>query len=112
MNVPVQLEAIDRETLTRLVRRVIQSAKVEVLDWQFRPLGGGFGNPVSLGLYRFSGKGKDRGETVLWSLVLKVIQSPANVGASDMGEGRDQTHWNYWKREMHVYRCGLSIAMV
>ena len=32
-------------------------------------------------------------------MILKLIQSPANVGWVDMGEGEDQTHWNYWKRE-------------
>ena len=24
-----------------------------------------------------------------------------------MGEGEDQTHWNYWKRELYVYQSGL-----
>ena len=108
MNALVPPEAVDGESLTPLVRRVLQSATAEVLDWQVHRLGGGFGNPVSLGLYRFAGKGQDRGETVPWSLVLKIAQSPANVGASDMGEGEDQSHWNYWKREMYVYHSTFA----
>jgi len=107
MDMPAQLEAIDRETLTRPIRRMLQSDTVELLDWQFRPLRGGSGNPVSLGLYRFAGSGRDQGKAVPWSLVLKVAQSPANVGATDMGEGQDRTHWNYWKREMYVYQSSL-----
>jgi hypothetical protein len=104
MNIPVELEAVEKGTLTCLVRRALKSATVEVQDWGIHPLGGGFGNPVSLGLYHFAGRGKDRGVTVRWSLVLKMIQSPANVEESDMGEGKDQTHWNYWKREKYVYQ--------
>jgi hypothetical protein len=105
--VPAQVEAIDRGTLTDPVRRMLQSSTAEVLEWQVRPLRGGFGNPVSLGLYRFAGEAQDRGCVVPWSLVLKVAQSPANVGASDMGEGEDETHWNYWKREMYVFQSDL-----
>jgi hypothetical protein len=107
MNIPDELEAVDKETLTCLVQRMLRSATVEVQDWEIRPLGGGFGNPVSRGLYHFAGVGEDQGEVVQWSLVLKMIQSPANVGAIDMGEGKDQTHWNYWKREKHVYQSDL-----
>jgi hypothetical protein len=29
------------------------------------------------------------------------------VGAEGMGEGPDQTHWNYWRRELYVYESGL-----
>lgn len=107
MDVPAQLKAVDRVALTRPIRRMLSSDTVEVLDWQFRPLRAGSGNPVSAGLYRFAGSGQDRGETVPWSLVLKIAQSPANVGATDSGEGQDRTHWNYWQREMYVYQSGL-----
>lgn len=93
--------------MTGPVRRMLQSDTLEVLGWQVRPLGGGFGNPVSLGLYGITGSGQDRGEVVTWSVVLKVAQSPANVGEVNMGEGDDPTHWNYWKREMRVYQSGL-----
>jgi hypothetical protein len=61
MDIPTQLEAIDRETLTRPIRRMLSSDTVEVLDWQFHPLRSGSGNPVSAGLYRFSGSGQEHG---------------------------------------------------
>jgi hypothetical protein len=107
MHAETQIRTIDRATLTAPVRSALRSDTAEILDWRSSPLGGGVGNPVSLGLYRFSGTGEDRGEPVTWSLVLKMAQSPANVGAVDMGEGEDPTHWNYWKREMLLFQSDL-----
>ena len=80
---------------------------LQLQDWRVTQLGGNAGNPVSLGLFRYEGVGQDEGETVAWSVILKVLQSPANVGWQNMGEGEDQTHWNYWKRELYVYQSGL-----
>jgi hypothetical protein len=107
MDAEVQLRTIDATTLTAPVRSALGSSTVEILDWRSSPLRAGVGNPVSLGLHRFSGSGQDRGAAVTWSLVLKMAQSPANVGAVDMGEGEDPTHWNYWKREMHLLQSDL-----
>ena len=77
MNIPPEVEAVGEGTLSYLVRSAEQSASVELRDWEVHLLGGGYGNPVSLGLYRFAGNGTDRGTTVQWSLVLKMIQSRA-----------------------------------
>ncbi|MGD9030993.1 MAG: hypothetical protein PVG25_14400 [Anaerolineae bacterium] len=107
MNATTQLRAIDARTLTAPVRSALRSDTVEIDDWQSSPLGVGVGNPVSLGLHRFSGTAHDRGEPLTWSLVLKMAQSPANVGALDMGEGDDPTHWNYCKRELYLYQSDL-----
>lgn len=107
MNSLSVFQAIDKTTLTELVRRAVQSETVEIGKYQVSQLAGGMGNPVSLGLYRFSGLGLDRGRPVAWSLVLKAIQSPANVGETDMGEDDShQTHWNYWRREFLIYQSG------
>jgi hypothetical protein len=38
---------------------------------------------------------------------LKVAQSPANVGITNMGEGPDESHWNYWRREPLLFASGL-----
>jgi hypothetical protein len=70
-------------------------------------LGGGAGNPVSVGLYRLAGSGQEGDTQVAWSIILKILQSPANVGWENMGEGDDPSHWNYWKRELLVYQSGL-----
>jgi hypothetical protein len=107
MDVATQLRTIDRVVLTDPVRSALRSDTVALLDWQSSPLASGVGNPVSLGLYRFGGSAQDRDETVPWSLVLKMAQSPANVGAVDMGEGDNPTHWNYWKRERYLYESDL-----
>lgn len=101
------LQSIDESRLTPVVRQTSHHGTLQVRDWRVKQLGGGAGNPVSAGLYRFEGTGRDGDEAVPWSVVLKVLQSPANTGWTDMGEGEDQAHWNYWKRELFVYQSDL-----
>jgi hypothetical protein len=101
------VQSIDASTLTPVVCQCLHRDNFQILDWHASQLGGGAGNPVSVGLYRFEGIGQDRGERVTWSVILKIIQSPANVGWQNMGEGEDQSHWNYWRRELLVYQSGL-----
>jgi len=98
--IPSQLGAIDRETLTPLVRRATSRTDVDVVDWQSHPLHGGW--EATSSLYRFSGEGRDRDTTIHWSLVLKVMR--ASPGRED------PHHWNYWKREFLAY--GLNLAML
>lgn len=99
-----EFQSIDAALLEPVARRASGRAEMRIRDWQVSQMGGGAGNPVSVGLYRFSGSGQDGGESVPWSVVLKVIQSPAKAGWVDMGEGKDPGHWNYWKRESAVYQ--------
>jgi hypothetical protein len=101
------IQSIDASTLMGVVRKALHRDTFQIVDWRVSQLGGGAGNPVSVGLYRFEGTGQDQSETIAWSVVLKIIQSPDNVGQSNMGEGDDQTHWNYWKRELLVYQSGF-----
>jgi hypothetical protein len=101
------IQSIDVATLTGVVRRALGREVSLPAGWQVTRLGGGVGNPVSAGLYRYSGVAQDGDALLSWSVVLKILQSPANVGWKDMGEGEDQSHWNYWKREPLVYRSGL-----
>jgi hypothetical protein len=98
------LPAVELDHLTAIVRRCTGSVSFQIIDWQIRQLGGGIGNPVSVGLYRLQGSGWAAETRSDWSVILKVIQSPANVGQTGMGEGDDLAHWNYWKRELWVYR--------
>lgn len=95
---------IDPDQLTAIARLACDQAKLELEDWQATQLGGNAGNPVSLGLYRIAGQGRVEGVKQEWSVVLKMIQSPARLGWVNMGEGDDPRHWNYWKREMYAYR--------
>jgi phosphotransferase family enzyme len=101
------IQSIDVSTLTPIVRQLVHRNTFSIQDWHVSQLGGGVGNPVSLGLYRFEGIAQDQDERIAWSVILKIIQSPANEGRENLGEGDDQTHWNYWKREPLVYRSGL-----
>lgn len=105
------LQSIDTATLTPIVRKALNRDHIQLRDWHMKQLGGGMGNPVSVGLYRFEGTGQDGNEEVAWSVVLKILQSPLNVGWLNMGEGDDQTHWNYWKRELFVYQSGWLDAL-
>ena len=113
METPISsfLQSINASTLTPIVRQSLRRDSFQLQSWQINQFAGGFGNPVSLGLYRFEGTGQDREEQVPWSVILKLIQSPANVGWGDMGEGEDQTHWNYWKRETLVYQSDLLATL-
>ena len=110
-NAAASVQAVDIAILKPIVRKALGRDTFEIQEWSFRQLGGGIGNPVSVGLYRFEGTGQVEGETLRWSVVLKIIQSPANVGQPELGGGDDQSHWNYWKREPLLYQSGLLDAL-
>ncbi len=101
------LQSIGQPALIDIARQSSGVADLELEQWRVTRIAGGLGNPVSAGLYRVGGDGRSGGEPVRWSTILKVIQSPANAGWTNMGEGDDPTHWNYWKRELLVYRSAL-----
>lgn len=100
------IQSIDLGQVTAVARQAAGRETLHIQEWRADPLGGGLGNPVSVGLYRFAGVGEDGGEPVAWSAVLKILQSPANAGWVNMGEGDDPSHWNYWQREPLIYRSG------
>jgi hypothetical protein len=92
----VRLAAIDQATLTPLVQSTLGSQTVEVLDWECEQLHGGIG--VGTAIKRFAGQGRDREQTLSWSLILKVLRpegGKTNVSA-----------WNYYKREADAYQSG------
>ena len=65
-----EIQAIDRATLTPLVRRARRSDGVEIDDWTCRPIYGGAAN---MGVYRFAGNGRDHGQPIEWSIILKAL---------------------------------------
>ena len=91
-----QLAAIDRATLMPLVQSALNSETVEVIDWKCEQLHGGIG--LGTAIYRFVGQGRDQGQMVPWSLILKTLHPQVS--------GDDPSAWNYYKREADAYQSG------
>lgn len=105
-DVPSVLRSINESKMSTIVRQALNRSNFRIQGWRARKLEGVSGNPACLGTYRFEGVGSDRNEWLDWSIILKIIQSPANLGYDNLGEGQDQSHWNYWKRELLLYQSG------
>jgi hypothetical protein len=105
-DIPATLNSINESGLSSVVRQSLKRDNFQIQGWRVRNLEGNGGNPASLGLYRFEGVGVDRSEWLDRSVILKVIQLPANQGFVKEGEGVDPTDWNYWKRGLLVYQSG------
>jgi hypothetical protein len=91
------LDALDRATITPLVRHVLEDEGAEILNWRYQPVEGGFGH--AYGVYRFQGQAQTGNETHEWSLILKATGPSAG--------SQEPTAWDYWKREALVYQSGL-----
>ena len=101
-NALANLPKIDQDVLAGVVRTMLSTEAAEIESWQINQIGGGAGNPVSAGIYRVQGIASDKSLKIPWSVILKVLQSPENLGMEEMGGGEDPTHWNYWKRSSHA----------
>ncbi len=90
------LDAINKATLTPLMRSALNSATAEVTKWGYEQLhtGAGWGTAV----YRFSGEARDGDRDVPWLLILK--------GLRPEGGSPDPSAWSYYKREADAYRSG------
>ena len=91
-----QLAPIDHSMLTAPVRSALNSETVEAIDWDYEQLHGGAGTGNAV--YRFQGQGRDRGQELSWSLILKT--------AHPEGDNARISAWNYYKREADAYRSG------
>jgi hypothetical protein len=105
-DIPSVLRSINDSKMSAVVRKALNREDFRIQGWQARKIDGGSGNPISLGTYRFEGVGNDHDEWLDWSILLKIIQSPANLGYDNYGEGVNHSHWNYWKRELLAYQSG------
>lgn len=103
-DVPSALRSINESKMSTIVRQALNRSNFRIQGWRARRLEGTSANPACLGTYRFEGVGSDHNEWLDWSILLKIIQSPANLGYDNYGEGKDQSHWNYWKRELLLYQ--------
>jgi hypothetical protein len=91
-----QLAAMDHATLTPLVQDALGSKTVEVVDWELEQLHGGIA--AGTAVYRFSGQGRDQGQLIPWSLILKILWPE--------GGSADASAWDYFKREADAYQSG------
>jgi hypothetical protein len=92
------LAGIDQATLTPLVQSALNSETVEVIDWDVQQVHGGSGGGVrASAVYRCSGRGRDQGHTVSWSLILKTFSPAADA---------DPSAPYYPRREADAYRSG------
>jgi hypothetical protein len=103
MGIESQAPEIDRTTVTPLVRQVLRSEAVEIVDWHTTPLNFQGGGSTWRSVYRVAGTGLDSGKVVTWSLILKVLRGRLHA----VSLGNEETQWAYWKREALVYRAGL-----
>jgi hypothetical protein len=91
-----QLDIIDQATLTPLVRSALNSESIQVIDWGREQLHGGAGTGNAI--YRFAGQGRDRGQEMSWSLILKTVYPEV--------DNTDISAWDYYKREADAYQSG------
>ncbi len=92
----IQIPSMEAATLTDVVCRVLGVDSAEVVDWEIRPLTGGFG---STGVYRVSGHARMATGVLPWQVVLKTLRrDPVHDHAGD---------WNYWQREALLYASGI-----
>jgi hypothetical protein len=105
-DIPAALRSINKSRLSTVVRQALKRSGFQIQGWRARNLDGKSGNPVNLGLFRFEGVGVDHDEWLDWSIILKVVQNPANVGYVGSETREDPTHWNYWKRELLLNQSG------
>src|SRR5919202_5767728 len=97
MALPVELEDVDRATLTPIVREATGKPALTVLDHRLVQLHGGA--DLSSAVYRVSGTGRSGTQHLDWSVILKIIR--AAPGDEDPG------WWHYWKREALIYESGI-----
>lgn len=101
-----RLATVDKTTLLPLVSNVLQQ-KVECLvDWHCEPVSGGFSHETGeiYGIYRFQGVAHADGKELLWSMILKA------TGAGSTGS-QELDAFDYWKREIEVYRSALLVNL-
>jgi hypothetical protein len=98
-----EINDIDRNRLTSLVRQGLESPTVEIDHWEHAPVSYINTEEANLGIHRFKGTAQDKGEARPWSIVLKAVHAPINH--------TDQTFWNYHRREILAYQSGLLAGL-
>jgi hypothetical protein len=90
-------QEVDQAYLTHLVQKALDRPALHVKEWKAEALHGGL--EWDSAVFRFQGTAREAGNTVPWSLILKVVR-PTKKTEDPAGV------W-YWKREVLAYRSGL-----
>lgn len=101
------LTQLDAANLAPLVRQVPADDGAQLADCSFSRLPADAINPITEGIYRFTGMARCRDGPRPWSLILKRVRW------TDLGDaGKDfidaPADWNYWKRESLFYQSGIQ----
>ena len=100
------IPAVDLQSLASLVREVLADDQAEILDCLSTRMPSYGVNPVTSGIYRFSGTARSDDVIKPWSLILKQIQR-IDLGERGKGYLNDPADWNYWKREAYAFQSGI-----
>jgi hypothetical protein len=99
-----QVNSLDRTALSPVVRKALDDTAAEILAWTVLPLKGS--SAVGY-IFRLTGTARSRADVVAWSLILKIVPSPANKQVKFNFLSNEPSHFGYWKREMLLYQSGL-----
>ena len=99
LTIEQRIQAIDYATLTSIVRQIMHSNTVEVLEWSYQPIveGSTVGS-----VFRLQGTGRDHTGTRPWSVILKFVPASGDATAFFQAS-QDQTDHTYWRREWLLY---------
>jgi hypothetical protein len=98
------LPNVDLSALRSAVRQTLGRDTAEVVSWQAQSIHAAI-NSVTGGLLRLSGAARDHGDTLPWSLVLKIARNAVGFGSPE--QVTDPAGSNYWKREPLLYQSRL-----
>jgi hypothetical protein len=95
------VDYIDDLTWRRLVSALLRSDKAEIISRYTEEIFVGVG--AGTRLYRVTGTATGRRRPVHWTIIIKVLTLD-QLGFQSINT--DQSSWDYWKREWHVYQSG------
>jgi hypothetical protein len=93
------VDYIDDVTWQQLASALLQSEKAEIISRCADEIFVGVG--AGTRLYRVTGTATGRRRPVHWTLIIKVLTLDQ---LSFQSISTDQSSWDYWKREWHVYQ--------
>jgi hypothetical protein len=96
-----QVQTMPAAMLAPIIQQALNRSTARLTQWTAEPFRGNRSGGLSpAAIYRLSGSVEDQGETLPWSLILKVLTQP---------EENDPPEWlSGWRREVDFYRSELA----